>query len=103
MDKIAFTGSTATGKRIMAAAAERLTPVVLECGGKDAAIVAADADIAAAADGIAFSAMANGGQTCVGTERVYVVEAVREEFLTELQSKLSRIKSGADPDASSAR
>lgn len=100
VDKIAFTGSTPTGKRIMAAAAERLTPVLLECGGKDAAIVAEDADIGAAADGIAWSSMANGGQTCVGTERVYVVESVREAFLKELEAKLKGVRAGDGADAS---
>ncbi|MBW0270101.1 aldehyde dehydrogenase [Nocardia sp. MH4] len=100
VDMIAFTGSTATGKRIMAAAAARLTPVVLECGGKDAAIVAEDADIAAAADAIAWSAMANSGQTCVGTERCYVVASVLDEFLAELTKRVSDLRPGTGPDAS---
>ncbi|MFE6921775.1 aldehyde dehydrogenase family protein [Nocardia sp. NPDC057663] len=100
VDMIAFTGSTATGKRIMAAAAARLTPVVLECGGKDAAIVAEDADIAAAADAVAWSAMANSGQTCVGTERCYVVASVLDEFLAELTKRVTDLRPGSGPDAS---
>ena len=56
VDKIAFTGSTATGKKVMAACAETLTPVLLECGGKDAMIVDADADLDAAADAPASGA-----------------------------------------------
>ncbi|WP_336082026.1 aldehyde dehydrogenase family protein [Nocardia sp. SSK8] len=100
VDMIAFTGSTATGKRIMAAAAQRLTPVVLECGGKDAAIVAEDADVAAAADAIVWSAIANSGQTCVGTERCYVVESVLEEFLAEVRTRVAELKPGSGPDAS---
>ncbi|MEV6774103.1 aldehyde dehydrogenase family protein [Nocardia sp. NPDC051030] len=100
VDKIAFTGSTPTGKRIMAAAAETLTPVLLECGGKDAAIVAHDADVSAAADAIAWAAMANSGQTCVGTERVYVDETVYDRFLAELKSKLDNLKPGSGADAS---
>ncbi|TDP37967.1 aldehyde dehydrogenase family protein [Nocardia ignorata] len=99
VDMIAFTGSTATGKRIMAAAAERLTPVVLECGGKDAAIVAEDADVAAAADAIVWSAMANSGQTCVGTERCYVVASVYDEFLAELTKRVRELVPGSDGDA----
>ncbi|MEU6833493.1 aldehyde dehydrogenase family protein [Nocardia beijingensis] len=99
IDKIAFTGSTATGKRIMAAAAERLTPVLLECGGKDAVIVAADADIKAAADAVAWGATANSGQTCAGVERVYVDRSVREEFVAEVKRILTDIKPGSDDKA----
>lgn len=99
VDKIAFTGSTATGKRIMASAAQRLTPVLLECGGKDAAIVAADADLVAAADAIAWGAVANSGQTCVGVERVYVVNSVRDQFIAELVKRLNGIHGGAQVDA----
>ncbi|WP_415640930.1 aldehyde dehydrogenase family protein, partial [Skermania piniformis] len=100
VDKIAFTGSTPTGKKIMAAAAATLTPVLLECGGKDAFIIADDADIPAAADAVAWSAMANSGQTCVGTERVYVDERVYQQFLAELQNKLQGIEPGSDERAS---
>ncbi|WP_233608459.1 aldehyde dehydrogenase family protein [Nocardia stercoris] len=99
VDKIAFTGSTATGKRIMAAAAETLTPILLECGGKDAAIVAADADVAAAARDIAWGAAANSGQTCVGIERVYVLASVRERFLDELRKNLAQVRAGSEPGA----
>ncbi|MCX5044005.1 aldehyde dehydrogenase family protein [Aldersonia sp. NBC_00410] len=100
IDKIAFTGSTPTGKRIMAAAAERMTPLVLECGGKDAAIVAADADVDAAAEAIAWSAIQNSGQTCVGTERVYVEEAVYDTFLTAIRAKLVGVAPGSHDSAS---
>ncbi|NUS45951.1 MAG: aldehyde dehydrogenase family protein [Mycobacteriaceae bacterium] len=100
VDKIAFTGSTPTGKRIMAAAAESLTPVVLECGGKDAVIVAEDADVAAAADAVAFGAMGNSGQTCVGIERAYVVKDVLDDFLAQLKSRLAGVRAGSDAEAS---
>ncbi|AEF39170.1 aldehyde dehydrogenase family protein [Hoyosella subflava] len=100
VNKIAFTGSTPTGKRIMAAAAESLTPVLLECGGKDAAIVAADADVKAAADAIAFGAMANSGQTCVGVERVYVDKRVSDEFITEIKKIIRDLKPGDAEGAS---
>ncbi|PWV74951.1 acyl-CoA reductase-like NAD-dependent aldehyde dehydrogenase [Nocardia neocaledoniensis] len=94
VDKIAFTGSTATGRKVMACCAEHLVPVTLELGGKDAAIVAADADIPAAAEAIAFGAMGNAGQTCVGIERVYVERPVREQFLAELTTALRRVHPG---------
>lgn len=100
VDKLAFTGSAATGSKVMAACAETLVPVVMELGGKDAAIVAADADIKAAADAIAFGAMANSGQTCVGIERVYVEAGVRDEFLAALTTAVSGIAPGSGPKAS---
>lgn len=99
VDKIAFTGSTATGKRIMAAAAANLTPVLLECGGKDAAIVADDADVTAAADAIAWSVASNSGQTCAGTERIYVVESVYDAFVEKLAKNLRNIKPGSGAKA----
>ncbi|GAA3366630.1 aldehyde dehydrogenase family protein [Saccharopolyspora gregorii] len=94
VDKLAFTGSTATGNKIMATCAETLTPVLVECGGKDALIVAADADLTAAADAAAWGAMSNSGQTCVGVERIYVVREVRERFLAELEHRLRRVRAG---------
>ncbi|MCW2795210.1 aldehyde dehydrogenase family protein [Nocardioides sp.] len=87
VDKVAFTGSTATGKRVMAACAETLTPVVIEAGGKDALIVDQDADIEAAADATLWGACSNAGQTCAGVERVYVHERVYDEFLASLTEK----------------
>ncbi|GAC69855.1 aldehyde dehydrogenase family protein [Gordonia soli] len=97
IDKLAFTGSTATGRKVMATCAETPIPVVLELGGKDAAIVAADADLGAAADAIAFGAMGNAGQTCVGIERVYVERAVRDRFLVELGRALQGVRPGNGP------
>ena len=83
VDKVAFTGSTATGKKVMAACAETLTPVVIEAGGKDAVIVDEDADLDAAADAALWGACSNAGQTCTGVERVYVHERVYDEFLVQ--------------------
>ncbi|KAB8197242.1 aldehyde dehydrogenase family protein [Nonomuraea phyllanthi] len=94
--KVAFTGSTATAKRVMAACAENLTPIVAECGGKDAFIVDADADIGKAADACLWGAMSNAGQTCVGVERVYVVDAVYEPFMRELSDRVAKVKAGED-------
>ncbi|HLS79478.1 MAG TPA: aldehyde dehydrogenase family protein [Nocardia sp.] len=99
VDKIAFTGSTATGKRIMAAAAENLTPVLLECGGKDAVIVDADADVKAAADAIAWGATANSGQTCAGVERVYVHKSVADELIAEVKRILTDVEPGSEEGA----
>ena len=89
VDKIAFTGSAATARKVMAAAADTLTPVVAECGGKDALLVAADADLDAAADAAAWGAMSNAGQTCVGVERVYVASAVYHSFMERLTARMS--------------
>ena len=72
----------------------------MECGGKDAMIVDADADLAAAADAAAWGGVANGGQTCVGIERVYVVDSVRDAFLEHLQAELEGVRAGSDADAS---
>jgi acyl-CoA reductase-like NAD-dependent aldehyde dehydrogenase len=99
VDKIAFTGSAATARRVMAAAADTLTPVLAECGGKDALLVSADADLDAAADAAAWGAMANAGQTCVGIERVYVAEAVYHSFLDRLTQRVSALRPGSDPEA----
>ena len=73
--KIAFTGSSRTGRKVMAACAEGLVPVLMECGGKDAMVVADDADIDSAADAAVWGGMSNAGQTCIGIERVYVADA----------------------------
>ena len=99
VDKIAFTGSGPTARKVMAACAENLTPMVAECGGKDAFIVDADADLEAAADAAVFGGMSNAGQTCVGVERVYVVESVYEEFLGKLTEKAGRLRPGFDREA----
>jgi acyl-CoA reductase-like NAD-dependent aldehyde dehydrogenase len=99
VDKIAFTGSTATGKKVMAAAAESLTPVLLECGGKDAMIVAADADLDAAADACVWGGLTNAGQTCVGIERVYVADPVYDDFLGRVVSRAAKLTVGEESTA----
>ncbi|OLR90885.1 aldehyde dehydrogenase family protein [Actinokineospora bangkokensis] len=99
VDKLAFTGSPATGKKIMAACAETLTPVLIEAGGKDAMLVDADADVEAAADGAVWGGMSNAGQTCTGIERVYVHERVYDAFLAAVVDKASRVRPGADATA----
>jgi succinate-semialdehyde dehydrogenase/glutarate-semialdehyde dehydrogenase len=98
VDKIVFTGSVATGKRVMAAAAANLTPVVLELGGKDAAVVCRDADLDRAAKGLVWGAFVNAGQTCASVERVYVEEAVAAAFTDKVVEETRRLRMG-DPAA----
>jgi acyl-CoA reductase-like NAD-dependent aldehyde dehydrogenase len=92
--KIAFTGSTRTGKKVMAACAETLTPVLMECGGKDAMIVDDDADVAKAAEHALWGGMANAGQTCIGIERVYVTEKSYDGFVAALKDKVTGVEAG---------
>ncbi len=99
VNKIAFTGSAATAKKVMAACAENLTPMVAECGGKDALVVGADADLDAAADAAAWGALSNAGQTCVGIERVYVAEDVYHSFLEKLADRMAEVRPGEDREA----
>ena len=96
VDKIAFTGSAATGRKVMAACAASLTPVVIEGGGKDAMIVAADADLDAAAEAAAFGGFGNAGQTCAGVERIYVERAVYPTFLAKLAAIAESVQPGED-------
>ena len=78
---VMFTGSVATGKKVMAQAAETLTPVSLELGGKDPMIVLADADLERAANAAVSYGLNNSGQVCISVERIYVEEPVHDEFL----------------------
>ncbi|MGV9870060.1 aldehyde dehydrogenase family protein [Rhodococcus koreensis] len=94
VDKIAFTGSAATGKRVMAACAETLTPLVVEAGGKDAMLVDADANLDEAAGFAVFGAMGNAGQTCAGVERIYVVDSVYDEFVRLVAEKSKVLRPG---------
>lgn len=99
VDKIAFTGSTRTGKKVMAAAAASLTPVLVECGGKDALIVDSDADLTAAAEAAIWGAVSNAGQTCAGVERIYVAEDVADEFIEIVVKRAKKLKPGGEPSA----
>jgi aldehyde dehydrogenase (NAD+) len=100
VDKIAFTGSAATGRKVMAACAEGLVPVLMECGGKDALIVDDDADVAAAADAALWGGLSNAGQTCIGIERVYATERVYDAFVDELTTRARALRSGPGADPS---
>ncbi|MEU6083254.1 2-hydroxymuconic semialdehyde dehydrogenase [Streptomyces sp. NPDC047108] len=91
VDGIAFTGASATGTAIMRAAADHLTPVSFELGGKNAALVFADADLDAAVAGTARSSFTHSGQICLCTERVYVQRPVFEEFVAALGRKAAAL------------
>ncbi len=97
--KVLFTGSVPTGRRIMASAAGQGTPVTLELGGKDPAVVCADADLERASSGIVWAAFLNAGQTCASVERVYVEEAIADAFIAKVIEKTKAIKVGDPLDA----
>jgi succinate-semialdehyde dehydrogenase/glutarate-semialdehyde dehydrogenase len=99
VDKIVFTGSVATGKRVAAAAAARLLPVVLELGGKDPFVVLEDADPEVAASGALWAGLMNCGQTCISAERFYAHRRVVQPFLEALVAKCRRLKLGNGLDA----
>jgi len=99
VDRIVFTGSTDTGRKIMRAAADTLTPVTLELGGKDPALVLADADVERAARGIVFGTFFNAGQTCISVERVYVARPLYEAFLARVTELVGALRVGVGPNA----
>ncbi|MDX6582404.1 MAG: hypothetical protein QOI10_1588 [Solirubrobacterales bacterium] len=94
VDFVMFTGSVATGKKVMAQAAQTLTPVSLELGGKDPMIVLADADIERAANAATTYGVNNSGQVCISVERIYVEESVHDEFLEKLTEKVRALRQG---------
>ncbi|MFN8673065.1 MAG: aldehyde dehydrogenase family protein [Candidatus Sericytochromatia bacterium] len=94
VNKIVFTGSVATGKRIMAAASENLTPVVLELGGKDPMIVFDDINMDIVSSGAVWGAFTNSGQVCASVERLYVHENIADEFIYEVAKKTKALKQG---------
>ncbi|MBA3301040.1 MAG: aldehyde dehydrogenase family protein [Thermoleophilaceae bacterium] len=94
VDMVMFTGSVRTGKRIMAQAAETLTPVSLELGGKDPMIVLEDADVERAANAAVYYGFLNSGQICQSVERVYVTEPVYENFVGKVVEKTQKLRQG---------
>ncbi|MGA9389994.1 MAG: aldehyde dehydrogenase family protein [Candidatus Sulfotelmatobacter sp.] len=98
IDKLLFTGSVSTGKRIATAAAERLLPVVLELGGKDPMLVLADADIEVASSAAIWGAFVNAGQTCLSVERCYVHRSLYEPFLEACVKKTKKLRVGPGID-----
>jgi acyl-CoA reductase-like NAD-dependent aldehyde dehydrogenase len=96
LQKIVFTGSVNTGKKVMQAAADTLTPVLLELGGKDAFVVDADADVERAARAAVWGAFSNAGQTCMAVERAYVVDPLYDRFVDRVVQLTSDIRPGRD-------
>jgi len=96
VDFIQFTGSDRTGRKVMARAAETLTPVSLELGGKDPMIVLADADLDRAANAAAWGGMMNSGQICMSVERIYVEEPAYDDFVNKLTREVGRLRQGAE-------
>ncbi len=94
VDKLFFTGSVPAGKTLMAQAAETLTPVSLELGGNDPMLVLEDADLERATNGAAWAGYQNAGQSCGGVERVYVVDAVYDQFVDLLAKKTRQLRHG---------
>ena len=97
VDKIFFTGSVATGRKVMAEAAKRPIPVELELGGKDAMIVCADANLVRAARAAAWGGLVNCGQMCTSVERIFVVDAVHDRFVALLEKEVRAMRVGG-PD-----
>ena len=98
IDKISFTGSTFTGKKVMESCSRTLKRVTLELGGNDPAIICKDADIAKAAKGVGMFAFRASGQVCMAVKRIYVHEAIYEEFKKALVDFTSTIKTGPASD-----
>ena len=94
VDMVMFTGSTATGRRVLERAARTLTPVSLELGGKDPLLVLEDADLERAANAAVYFSMQNGGQTCISIERAYVVDAVYDDFVGRVTEKVRALRQG---------
>lgn len=99
-DKVIFTGSVATGRRVAEACAQRLIPSVLELGGKDAMLVLADANIEIAASGAVWGGFTNCGQVCLSIERVYVERAISESFVQRCAKKARALRLGPGRDPS---
>jgi betaine-aldehyde dehydrogenase len=101
-DYVQFTGSDRTGRVVMKRAAETLTPVSLELGGKDPLIVTRDADVERAVNATAWGGLLNTGQICISIERVYVEEPIYDEFVDKLRAQVETLRQGADGDTYTA-
>src|ERR1700731_4012254 len=97
-DKVLFTGSIATGRRVAEACAKRLIPTVLELGGKDAMIVLADADLDIAASAAVWGSYTNCGQVCLSVERLFVEQSVSDEFAARCVAKTKKLRLGPGND-----
>ncbi len=95
IDKVVFTGSVATGKKVMSSAAQGLIPLTLELGGKDPMLVLRDANLERAANGAVWGAFTNAGQVCASVERCYVERPVAEEFIAKVVAKTVQLRQGS--------
>jgi acyl-CoA reductase-like NAD-dependent aldehyde dehydrogenase/uncharacterized protein (DUF2141 family) len=98
-DIIFFTGSSRHGQMVAERAARQLIPVILELGGKDAALIFADCNVERAVEGITYGAFSNGGRVCVGVKRAYVEASIYEEFVARLKQRIAGLNVGPGPDA----
>jgi acyl-CoA reductase-like NAD-dependent aldehyde dehydrogenase len=96
VDLVVFTGSVRTGRAVAHACAEKLLPCALELGGKDAAIILADADVNRAANGVVWGALANAGQNCAAVERVYVEKPIADAFIAKVKEIAGKLKTPED-------
>jgi acyl-CoA reductase-like NAD-dependent aldehyde dehydrogenase len=96
VDLIVFVGGVETGKRVARACAERVSPCSLELGGKDAAIVLADANLERAANGIVWGALTNAGQNCGAVERVYVEAKIADAFVERVKAEVAALRPGIE-------
>jgi acyl-CoA reductase-like NAD-dependent aldehyde dehydrogenase len=99
VDKVAFTGSTGTGRHVAVAAAGNLNPVTLELGGKSPQVVFEDADLAAAANGVVSGVFAAAGQTCMAGSRLIVHESVHDELVRLITDRADAIRLGDPTEA----
>jgi succinate-semialdehyde dehydrogenase/glutarate-semialdehyde dehydrogenase len=99
VDKLMFTGSVETGKRVAEAAARKLIPVVLELGGKDPMIVLEDADVEVAASAAVWGAFCNSGQACASVERCYVQERIAPQFIEAVVRQTRALKQAAGTES----
>jgi acyl-CoA reductase-like NAD-dependent aldehyde dehydrogenase len=97
-DKVLFTGSVATGRRVAEACAKRLIPTVLELGGKDAMLILADANLDVAASAAVWGSYTNCGQVCLSVERVFVEQSVSDEFAARCVAKTKKLRLGPGSD-----
>jgi succinate-semialdehyde dehydrogenase/glutarate-semialdehyde dehydrogenase len=98
LDKLVFTGSARTGKKVLASAAERLMPVILELGGNDPMVVCADADLGSAVSGALWGRFTNSGQTCAAVKRLYLDERIAVEFTERIVARVGKLRQGIDGD-----
>lgn len=102
VDMVAVTGSCQTGRRVMERASRRLTPVLLELGGKDPMIVLKDADLDRAVNAAAWGACFMTGQVCMSVERIYVEKAIADEFKRRLKDRIQTLRTGPEEPAATA-